>query len=118
MLEPMSELVTLAIAATLLLLALRQWITVVRAELPPWRNALCCVALSLLFLVLIGAAFEFLLPFARRGSSETLIFADIELFHPLCLIAVTAAAALKRLSRIQATLAGFLMFVVLPLGYR
>jgi hypothetical protein len=117
MFGPISELVALVVAALLLVFASRKWITVVRAELPPWRNALCCVSLFLLSLTLCSGALEFILPMVRQGSSEAIVFGVIELFSPLCLIAVVAAIALKRNSRIQAILAGLLMFTALPIGY-
>ena len=98
--------------------AWKAWITTVRVELPQWRNALCFLALLLLSLNLGGAATLAILLFIQDGSRVAALTEIMTtLSRPLDVVAVAFAVALKRGSRVQAILAGLLMFAGWPFGY-
>jgi hypothetical protein len=111
--------VLLAGELILLLLAWKTWITRVHPELPPWRNAACCVALLLLSLEWCGGASLGVLLFGIRTDSaaETLIQIMLPLSRPLDIVAIVFAVALKRSARVEAVIAGLLMFAGWPFGY-
>jgi hypothetical protein len=113
------SLVGLVGVPILLFLACRGWIKGLRAELPPWRNALCVSALLLLLLNWLGAAVleapVFVNP--RMPRSAGLMEVMLTLSHPLGIDMVVLAFAFRRGPRVQAVLAGFLMLASWPLGY-
>ena len=99
-----------------LIFAWRKWITAVRADLPPWRNAACCVALILLSLNWCGAACLAFLVWARQDVS-VLTEMMLTLSRPLEIVAIVLATALRGGSRVEALFAGLLMFAGWPIGY-
>jgi len=113
------SLVGLVAVPILLFLAWRGWTKGVRAELPPWRNGLCILALLLLSLNWLGAAVleapVFVNP--QMSRSAGLMEAMLTLSHPLGVVVVVFAFALRRVPRIQAVLAGVLLLVSWPLSY-
>jgi hypothetical protein len=74
------------------------------------------VALLLISLNWFGAACLFFLVWTRHDVSA-LSEVMLTLSRPLDLVAVVLASALKGGSRVEAVLAGVLMFAGLPLGY-
>jgi hypothetical protein len=108
----------LASEVVLLSLAWRAWITR-RAELPNWRNALSSASLLLLSLNWCGAALLTVLVFGHRdpAGGAPLIEIMLTLSRPLDACATVLAFALKRRARVEAIIAGLLMFAGWPLGY-
>lgn len=103
----------------LLFLAWRGWTRMLRAELPPWRNGLCISALLLLSFNWLGAAAlelpVFLNPRMPRPAGFTEVM--LTLSHPIGLVVVLLAFALRRVPRVQAVVAALLMLMSWPLGY-
>jgi hypothetical protein len=114
-----SSLAGLIVVAILLFLASKGWIKGLRRELPPWRNALGVSALLLLLVNWIAtAALEApILVIPRNPRHAGLMEAMLTLSHPLGLVVVMLAVALKSIPRIQAIFAALLMLVCWPLGY-
>jgi hypothetical protein len=114
-----AEQAGLACVPVLLILAWTGWTRKLRAELPPWRNALCLVALLLLSLNWVGAAFiEVPLSLNPRISPpQGLNEAMLTLSHAFSFLVIGLAFAFRRAPRIQAVLAGLLMLFCWPVGY-
>jgi hypothetical protein len=114
-----ASLVILLGGFVLLLFAWKAWITRVRSELPLWRNALASVALLLLSLNWCGAAILAILLFGRQDTSGVTNLTEImlTLSRPIVFVATIFAVALKRGPRVEAVLAGLLMFAGWPFGY-
>jgi len=121
--QEMISLVGLVSVPLLLILAWTGWIRDARPEMPSWRNGLGLTSLVITSLhwgsvmLLLAAG---LLGLAL-GTHSNLIDQDTmyaELLMKLAdLLAVVLAVALKRGPRIQAIVAGILMFAFGPAGY-
>lgn len=103
----------------LVCLAWRGWARNLRRELPPWRSAVSFSALLLLSLTWMAVALlegtVFLRPEVPRP--EAFLHAMLTLLHPLAVVLIVLAFGLRGVPRIQAVLAGFLLFLSWPLGY-
>lgn len=112
-------LVGLVSVPILLFLAWRGWTKSVRAELPPWRNAMCISALLLLSLNWLGPAVLEVPVFVnpRMPRPAGLMDAMLTLSHPFGIVVLLLAFAFRRVPRVQAVLAGLLMLASWPLGY-
>ena len=119
MIHVVVSLVGLVSVPILLSLAWRGWARRLRGELPPWRSGLSLSALLLLSVNWLGAAvLEAPVFVASQGPrSRALEEALLTLSHPLCLVIVVLALALRGLPRLQTVLAGLLMLVSWPAGY-
>jgi len=119
MLRVMLSLVGLVAVPVLLFLAWGGWKRSLRAELPAWRNGLCISGLVLLSLNWLGAAVlevpMFMNPRTIRPAG--LMEGMLTLSHPLSIIVIVLAFALRRVPRIEAGIAALLMLVSWPLGY-
>ena len=106
-------------AAILLFLAWMGWARKLRGELPAWRNALSFSALVLLSLNWVAVAVLEAPVFVNAGVTRpvALIQAMLTLSHPLGVVVVVLAFALRSVPRIQAVIAGLLMLLSWPLGY-
>ena len=113
------SLIGLVAVPVLLYLAWSGWIRRLRAQLPPWRNALCVSALVLLLLnwlcAVVLEAPVFVSPRMRRPTG--LMEAMLTLSHPLGVVVVALAFAFRSGPRVQVALAGLLMLASRPLGY-
>jgi hypothetical protein len=113
------SLVGLGVVPVLSFLAWRGWQKSVRAELPAWRNGLCISGLVLLSLNWLGAAVLEVPMFVNPRTIRPvgLMEGMLTLSHPLSIIVLLLAFALRRVPRIEAGIAALLMLVSWPLGY-
>jgi len=111
--------VGLATVPILASLAWNGWARRLRGELPAWRNGLCLSALLLLSLNWAGAAVlevpVFLIPQISRSAG--LFDVMLSLSHPLDVVVIVLAFALRHVPRVLAVVAGLLMLVSWPLMY-
>src|SRR5258706_13881857 len=113
------SLICFVTVPVMLFLAWNGWAKGVRAELPPWRNGLCILALLLLLLNWLGTAVleapVFVNP--RTPRPADLMQVMLTLSHPLAIVALVFAFAFRRVSRVQTVVAALLMLVSWPIGY-
>jgi len=113
------SLVGLVSVPILLSLAWSGWARKLRGELPRWRSGVSLSALLVLSLHWSAVAVlelpVILLPQAHRSAA--LMEGMLTLSHPLDVVVVGLAFALRGLPRLQTVLAGLLMLISWPAGY-
>lgn len=120
MLLVVAEQIGLVLVPILLFFAWKGWSSDLHAELPGWRNGLALSALVLLLVTWLGAAI-LEIPAAvsqQAPRPQALSEAMLTLSRVLSIIVIGLALALRRSPRIQAVIAGILMLISWPIGYR
>ena|SRR5688572_22003833 len=113
------SLLGLVSVAILVCLAWIGWARKLRGELPPWRNALSFSALLLLSLNWIAVALLVAPMFLHSQVQwpEAYVGAMLTLSHPVGVVVIVLAFALRGVPRVQTVLAGLLLLISWPLGY-
>src|SRR5205085_5466954 len=94
----------------LLLLAWRAWVQDIRTQLPPWRNGIALTSLAIISLSWAAAILLDAPELLHKEASWLMTgkWVAYSLSHPLDIVAVILALALKREARLQAVLASML----------